>query len=44
VLHRLSEHLQNLGRRLHSFSLGSTLALLAVLLGQMGQSCAITGQ
>ena len=44
MLHRLSEQLRKLGTRLHAFSLGETLALLAVLLSQTSQSCAISGQ
>ena len=44
MLDKLSELTRKLGRRLHAFALGTTLALGAVLFSLMGQSCAISGQ
>ena len=44
MLRKLSEKLRKLSNRLHSFTLGTTIALFAVLLSQAGQSCALTGQ
>ena len=40
----LSELAHSLGKRLHAFALGTTLALGAVLFSLVGQSCAISGQ
>ena len=42
--HKLGEHLGKLGARIHAFTLGTTIAWLAVLLGQAGQTCAVSGQ
>lgn len=44
MLEKLSELARRLGRRLHAFALGTTIALGAVLFSQVGQSCAISGQ
>jgi hypothetical protein len=44
MLSKLSQKLRQTGTKIHSFTLGTTLALFAVLLSQAGQSCAISGQ
>jgi len=44
MLRRLSELTDELVRKIHSFALGTTLALGVILLSQLGQSCAISGQ
>jgi hypothetical protein len=44
MLDKLSELTRKLGARIHSFALGTTIALGAVLLSQASQSCAISGQ
>lgn len=44
MLDKLSKLARKLGTRIHSFALGTTIALGAVLLSQAGQSCAISGQ
>lgn len=41
---RLGMLVDELRRRIHSFALGTTLALGVILLSQLGQSCAISGQ
>ena len=44
MLRRLSGLTDELRRKIHSFALGTTLALGVILLSQLGQSCAISGQ
>ena len=44
MLKRLSVFAGELRRKIHSFALGTTLALGVILLSQLGQSCAISGQ
>ena len=44
MLRELSEKLRKLSNKIHSFTLGTTIALLAVLLSQAGQSCTLSGQ
>lgn len=44
MLDKWSESAQRFGARIHSFAVGTTIALGAVLLSQAGQSCAISGQ
>jgi hypothetical protein len=44
MLDKLGKLARKLGRRLHAFALGTTLALGAVLFSLVGQSCAISGQ
>jgi hypothetical protein len=44
MLEWLSRLTDELRRKIHSFALGTTLALGVILLGQLGQGCAITGQ
>jgi hypothetical protein len=41
---RLSGLTDELRRKIHSFALGTTLALAIILLGQLGGTCAISGQ
>jgi hypothetical protein len=44
MLDRLGGLTSEVRRKIHSFALGSTLALGVILLSQLGQSCAISGQ
>jgi hypothetical protein len=44
MLRKLGEKLNELGNKIHAFALGTTMALLAVLLSQVGQGCALAGQ
>lgn len=44
MLRELNEKLHKLSNKIHSFTLGTTIALLAVLLGQASQSCTLAGQ
>lgn len=44
MLKRLGVLTGELCRKIHSFALGTTLALSVILLSQLGQSCAISGQ
>jgi hypothetical protein len=44
MLKRLGGLTGEVRRRIHSFALGTTLALGVILVSQLGQSCAISGQ
>jgi hypothetical protein len=44
MLDKIREVARRLGTRMHAFALGTTMALGAVLLSQVGQGCAISGQ
>jgi len=44
MLEKLGELAHKVGKTLHAFAFGTTIALGTVLLSQMGQSCAISGQ
>ena len=44
MLRKLGDKLRKLRNKIHSFTLGTTIALLAVLQSQTSQSCALAGQ
>lgn len=44
MLKRLSEHAGELRRKMHSFAMGTTVALGVILASRLGQSCVISGQ
>jgi len=44
MLAKLDELAHKVGKRLHAFAFGTTIALGTVLFSQVGQSCAISGQ
>ena len=44
MLDRLGGLTTEVRRKIHSFSIGTTLALGVILLAQLGQSCALSGQ
>jgi hypothetical protein len=44
MFRRLGGFVDEIRPKIHSFALGTTLALGVILLGQLGQSCAISGQ
>jgi hypothetical protein len=44
MFRRLGLLTDELRRKIHSFALGTTLALAVLLAGQLGQTCALAGQ